>query len=217
MSQDRTEILKAAAAHARGEDPPGLLCSLQSRANGRRSAERDRLVSFAESENLFVTEFPKEVENLSVSGNEHSVDLTVVDGRIRKYTSRGRPAGFTFLLNEDHIPVRLIHALPSEYLERQALQNEIFGDEIGLESVTQRGRFCISQPYRSGELPEVNQVHAFLEAKGFEPRQTQGDELYFLHPDGIMIGDTKPQNWCALSADELIPIDILITDLRDQF
>lgn len=134
--------------------------------------------------------------------------------RVHKFTTKNRPAGNTFLLDSQNRPVRLRHAFVSEYLERLALQNEFFGDDIRLESVSPEGRIHSSQPYRDGTHPDTAEISKFLIEEGFEQLLAPGGDPYFLHPDGILVADEKPQNWMKDDCGRIVPIDLILVDLR---
>ena len=119
-----------------------------------------------------------------------------------------------FVLDTQNRPIRLRHAFASEYLDRLALQNEFFGDDIRLESVSPEGRVHTSQPYREGVHPEPNEINDHLIEEGFEECIAPGGDRYFLHPDGILVADEKPENWMKDELGQMVPIDLILIDLR---
>ncbi|MEM7012774.1 MAG: hypothetical protein AAF585_14965 [Verrucomicrobiota bacterium] len=140
--------------------------------------------------------------------------MNLRDGRVHKYTTKNRRAGSMFLLDDQKRPVRLRHALASEYLERLALQNEFFGDEIKLEAVSPDGSIHTSQPYREGFHPEPREISAHLTAEGFREQTAPGGDPYYVHPDGILVADEKPENWMRDEEGRVVPIDLILMDLR---
>ena len=115
-------------------------------------------------------------------------------------------------------------ATPSQYLDRQALQNEVFGSDLRLEGVNiserpsmiigERGgqpSFVVSQRFiESADArfpkPSEAQITAFLEAHGFDPlpRSYFG---WLRRADGVVLLDARADNF-ILSAEGVVPIDL---------
>ena len=115
-------------------------------------------------------------------------------------------------------------ATPSQYLNRQRLQNDVFNGGIVLEGVNISSKpsmiigepagqpaFVISQPFiespdEDNSTPSESQIAAFLTAHGFEavPGSYFGWQRV---SDGVVILDARRDNF-ILSAEGAIPIDL---------
>ena len=54
-------------------------------------------------------------------------------------------------------------AVPPEYLRRLELQNEMFGDDVRITSMTRGDRFVITQPTLRGAEPSEIEIRDVLE------------------------------------------------------
>jgi hypothetical protein len=114
--------------------------------------------------------------------------------------------------------------LPSEYLDRQALQNEVFGSDLRLEGVNISERpsmiigerpgspsFVVSQRFIIAADPHFPkpaepQIAEFLQAHGFAPLPRS----YFgsvRSADGVVLLDARVDNF-ILSTEGVVPIDL---------
>lgn len=157
--------------------------------------------------------------------SEHEVRYRVEDHRAVKRTWPG-----TFGFIPRRLDGRWVSqpATPREYLFRQALQNDIFGDSIRLEG-TMVGRgpslligqppgglsLVISQPWLDAAdslqpHPSDEEIARYLEERGFEP--LFGTLFGWSNTDyGYVVLDAKADNF-IVTAEGLFPIDLLITD-----
>jgi hypothetical protein len=122
------------------------------------------------------------------------------------------------------------NALPSEYLERMALQSEVFESGFRLEGVNVSDKpsmilgqpqgqpsFVVSQPFidaakPNSASPTLVEIAAFFEAHGFVsmPGSYFG---WVRHRDGVAVVDARPDNF-ILSPVGVIPIDLQMARIR---
>ncbi|HEX5791279.1 MAG TPA: hypothetical protein VFY13_08990, partial [Luteolibacter sp.] len=119
-------------------------------------------------------------------------------------------------------------ATPREYLFRQALQNEVFGDSIRLEAfmlclgpsmlighAPEGLSLVISQPWLDAAdehqpHPTEEQIAEHLLQRGFEP--LLNTFFGWSNTDyGYVVLDAKPDNFIA-TAQGIFPIDLLMTE-----
>lgn len=53
-----------------------------------------------------------------------------------------------------------------------------------------------------------------LVEEGIRQHLAPGGDPYFLHPDGIVVADEKPENWMKDDLGQIVPIDLILVDLR---
>ena len=218
-ARENAAAFRAAARFIRGgesADRPGA------QGAERREREQGRGAEWALAQGRLIHERDLDaITLLSNSTSEHEVRYPSADGRVVKKTWPGFYG---------QIPVwrsgRIERepALPSQYLDRQALQNEVFGSDLRLEGVTISERPSMIIGERSGQpsfvvsqrfieaadprFPKPNeaQLAAFLEAHGFQPlpRSYFG---WLRALDGIVVLDARADNF-ILSAEGVIPIDL---------
>jgi hypothetical protein len=120
-------------------------------------------------------------------------------------------------------------ASPSQYLHRQALQNELFGDQIVLEgAMVSSGpsmligqppgglSLVISQPWLdavdvTNPHPDQSEIATLMQERGFEPLFAS---LYGWksNSNGWVVLDAKPDNF-IITPDGILPIDLLLTEI----
>ena len=115
-------------------------------------------------------------------------------------------------------------ATPAEYLDRQALQNEVFDSTIRFEGINISDKpamiigeeigqpaFVISQKIVGAENPEspiptMPQIAEFMTSHGFESKP--GTHFgWFRKADSVAVMDAKPDNF-ILSREGIVPIDL---------
>lgn len=163
---------------------------------------------------------------LSNSTSEHEVRGEAKDGRVLKRTW---PGFYGQIPEWRGGKLDRRSAMPSEYLERMALQNEVFGSALRLEGVNVSDQpsmilgepsgqpaFVIWQPFiRAATEAEPNPIPsaiaAFMQAHGFEAMP--GSYFGWLRRgDGVAVLDARPDNF-VLSGDGVIPIDLQMARL----
>jgi Serine/Threonine/Tyrosine Kinase found in polyvalent proteins len=100
-------------------------------------------------------------------------------------------------------------ATPLEYLDRLALHNELFGDDMEfLGLVRQRGGLSMvtSQIFLRGEKPAIPQIEAFMAENGF--RRLRGENAYFRAADHLAVFDAHARNF-VLTDGVPVPFDVI--------
>ena len=188
----------------------------------RREREQTRVAEWALAQGRLIHDRELEaIPLLSNSTSEHEVHYPTPDGRVVKKTWPGFYGQIPVWRGDR---VEREPAMPSEYLDRQALQNEVFGSDLRLEGVNiserpsmiigERGgqpSFVVSQRFieaadpRSPK-PSEARIATFLEAHGFEPlpRSYFG---WLRAADGVVVLDARADNF-ILSAEGVVPIDL---------
>ena len=108
-------------------------------------------------------------------------------------------------------------ATPSEYLDRMALQNQIFDDDIKLERVVENdGKpFIItSQPFIKGHPPTQEALDELMTGKGYE-QLTEG--AYYDERAGLLLFDLFPRNAIQTADGRIYPIDPVIQRITPDF
>lgn len=104
-------------------------------------------------------------------------------------------------------------ATPGEYLRRQMLSRELFGDDVEIEAVSGAGdttQVLISQGHLVGQTPTLGQIIDFMDALGFYP----GPNFSYYQPERqIGAFDAQPRNF-MLTPDGVVPIDIILTPIE---
>jgi hypothetical protein len=107
--------------------------------------------------------------------------------------------------------------LPTEYLERLLLQNEVFGDDIRLEGVVHEAihscRIVTSQPAVRGRFAEPAEVAEFFMTRGFESVRHHGRMLWWRRADDILCADTHGGNILVTPEGAMAAIDVPV--MRD--
>ncbi len=167
----------------------------------------------------------KDCQLISAHTAEHEVRYREDDHRAVKRTWPGTFGNIPAELDGQWKPAP---ATPRQYLHRQALQNELFCDEIVLEGAMIDDRpsmiigqpagglsLVISQPWLDASNPECPhpdeaEIAALLKDRGFEPIFAS---LYGWKStdDGWILLDAKPDNFIATAAG-ILPIDLLLTE-----
>lgn len=109
---------------------------------------------------------------------------------------------------------------PYQYLNRLALTNRIFGDDVKWEGVIPEDghiRTVTSQPFYKGEPPSEKETDDKLSGMGFEaktiPSEFYGQEpskVWYRQEDGILLGDVKPANFVKTDDGVIRPIDVIV-------
>lgn len=198
--------------------------------DARLHAEQQRIVFWAEQTGAvrFSDEQIEQIPLLSGDTSEHEVRLPISGKRVFKKTWPGFYGQIPVWREGklDRTP-----ASPADYLERQALQNEVFASDFRLEGINisdkpsmvigqPRGQpsFVVSQGFieaaeTSKPIPSMLQIEEFLKEYGFS--QAPGSYFGWVRDaDGVAIVDAKPDNF-ILSVEGVVPIDLQIARLPD--
>jgi Serine/Threonine/Tyrosine Kinase found in polyvalent proteins len=149
-------------------------------------------------------------------GAEHFIQHAPHEARVIKITY---PAQFglrmRFALRAGTIPkhlgeaIGLMPATPLEYLDRLALHNAIFGDDmlfLGLVRQAKGWSLVTSQVFLRGEKPSIVQIEAFMRENGF--RKLGDENAYFRQHDSLAIFDAHARNFVLVDGIP-VPFDVL--------
>jgi len=149
-------------------------------------------------------------------GAEHFIQHAAGDERLVKVTYPGEYGlRMRLVLPAGTMPDRLSDAIglgpatPLQYLDRLALHNDLFGDDVEfLGLVRQRGRLSmvISQIFLRGEKPEIPQIESFMADNGF--RKAGGENVYFRTEDRLAVFDAHARNF-VLTEGVPVPFDVI--------
>jgi hypothetical protein len=145
-------------------------------------------------------------------GGEHDVYFQKRTQRYLKATRLDRQKGYGIALGS------FTHgATPSEYLDRLALQNRIFNDDIRLERVVNNdGKPVIitSQPTIKGSEPTQGALDELMAGKGCL-KLSEG--AYYDERAGLLIFDLFPRNAIQAADGTIYPIDPVIQRITQDF
>ena len=188
-----------------------------------------RLGILTESDQTW-SDFQEYESNGMAFGTEHVVDWSAEISRVVKLTI---PPGFGLtakvverpavnLRNDPALPathcgVELVKATPLEYLERWIAANDVFGDDVRIESVVQwQGgdvSFGISQPQYHGTPAPDRDIEFFFQAAGWtalrDPSTPAGHQLFYNYGFQVLAIDALPRN-CFLNEGLLLPFDVIL-------
>jgi len=177
------------------------------------AAERQAIVAAGLLPNI---PFPKR-SKIDLEGTEHLV--RVRGGQVEKFQKRD---GWIAIVT-DGGKLGLGEALPSEYLRRLELQNDLFGDSIRVQGLSRRNRFVISQPTLKGGEPKELEISQLLEGEGWRrvpihlqdlPTILMGSAWW--HPqEEIVLLDARKPNF-KKTGFGVLPIDLVLTDMSDE-
>jgi hypothetical protein len=174
-----------------------------------------RLVRWAEQAGCFF----ENLQPLREGGREH--DLTFIEGADLwlKFT---KPAAAGYVVSFEFGSPALQSALPLEYLERLALQNDLFADTvsfIGIGGDRRQPRIITRQPHMAGEAATREEIISMMvDELGFRllpERYSVGyaDSLAFLRHD-VAVFDLRPANVVRTPEGLIAPIDAIPTLLN---
>lgn len=173
-------------------------------------AEQTRLVRWAEENGKLryrhrpLPEFAR--------GGEHLVFYRQSNRRYYKATLAERQQGYGIALGSYSRG-----ASPAEYLDRQAIHNRIFDDDIRLEYVLENKGFpviVISQPGVKGSAPPQPAIDAMMTSKGYE---TFAPGAFYDAAAGLLIFDLLPRNAILTDDGRVFPIDPVIQRIDAEF
>ncbi len=155
------------------------------------------------------------------------VDFFSGSGRVRKIT---KPPGFGLIPFVNSLPVLDLRnpdvasqcrqsiefraATPAEYLQRWLDANEIFSDDVRLESVIEwadgQVSFGISQPQYHGEPAAAREIDHYFMASGWTPIfDSSGHSIFFNYAWQLLAIDVESRN-CYINGGLLLPFDVLL-------
>ena len=145
-------------------------------------------------------------------GGEHQVYFHKRTQRYLKATLLNRQKGYGIALGSQDRG-----ATPSEYLDRLALQNQIFNDDIRLERVVLKsGKPIIrsSQPAIKGTPPTQAALDEMMVGKGYEKL---ANGAYYDERAGLLVFDLFPRNAIQAANGVVYPIDPVIQRITVEF
>jgi hypothetical protein len=190
-------------------------CEAVSRLQGGSTHYQEELGIFrslAETESLFLGALPPELNRApDEEGNEHQVWYPKGSNTVLKATW---PDFFGMLVV--HRPDAEPKASPIAYLERWALHNELFGDDVRLIGAFDSDsglRLIISQPAIAGEPATEEQIRGFFANSGWLPFSIHGETAYFDPSRNVVVSDTHRANLILMADGNLAPIDLRVQPL----
>ena len=208
---DSTGTLNACAHFTRrGRAPAPDHDANHAARESRVVAEQRRLIQWAEENDRLKTRHRSLPE--FARGGEHLVFYRQSNQRYYKATLAERQKGYGIALGSFSRG-----ATPSEYLDRQALHNRIFEDDIRLEYVLENRGFpviVISQPGVKGSSPTQAAIDAMMLAKDFE---AIAPGAYYDCEEGLLIFDLFPRNAILTEDGDVFPIDPVIQRIDADF
>lgn len=207
---DACRTLESASDFTRGSGSPAPDHDADHASRTSRiEAEQQRLIQWAKENGKLV---PSRRHLFFARGGEHEVYFEKCSKRYIKATRLDRHKGYGIALgSHSH------GATPSEYLDRIALQNKIFEDDIRLDLIVEnKGKPIIitSQPAVRGEAPTQDELDGLMVGKGYE-RLTEG--AYYDEEKGLLLFDLFPRNAIQAADEHIYPIDPVIQRITPEF
>lgn len=151
-------------------------------------------------------------------GSEHWVDIDLQTSYVAKITIPPAFGLIPGLIQHRGVierrSIEAVYATPIEYLQRWVASNEIFGDDVRLQSVIQWQdglvSMAISQPQYHGRPAEIREIEAHFKNAGWQRLKPKfGRCLYFNFAYNVITMDAESRN-CYMTKDGLQPFDILL-------
>lgn len=193
-----------------GSDTGGITGTVQV-GEQQEASERQRN-AIAASGLLSHKEFP-EPPAIDAQGTEHAVRF--LGSHVEKYQKRD---AWVPVITPNGL-LGLGSSVPSEYLRRLQLQNDLFGDVIRVTALTRANRFVISQPTLRGGEPSENEIRDVLQNNGWKrvpitlqdlPNQLMGSAWWHDQEDLVLLDARKPN--FKKTDRGVLPIDLIIAD-----
>lgn len=155
--------------------------------------------------------------SIDARGTEHRVRF-----RGRRVEKHQHSSGWTPQLTLQG-KLKLDNALPSEYLRRLELQNQLFGDDIQIIGRTSGNRFASTQPTLKGGEPSENEIRDVLEDAGWTripitlqdlPPPLMGSAWWHDEEEIVLLDARKPN--FKKTEFGVLPIDLILADLTAE-
>jgi hypothetical protein len=203
--------LQSAARQLGGTTPSGGKTPARERRILQGRQERD-LEHWAKEVGCWLN--PEVVlQGFTTGGEEHRICRG--DLHYKKATYPGR-YGFTVILANDQ--PTLVHALPSEYLDRLLLANRVFDDDIRLLGITCEDAGLVivtSQPTIVGDACTAEEMISWFQSRGFSSLAGfsagyRGALSFYRVVDHVAVFDAHPANFLRDRNDIVLPIDAVL-------
>jgi hypothetical protein len=153
-------------------------------------------------------------------GREHDLTYDESSGTCLKFT---KPAKAAYVVDFDLGYPSLAPALPIQYLERQALHNQVFADNIrfvGVAGEPYFRRIVTRQPHIRGRAASWEQIiRLMVDELGFRKlRHNYGigyEDSYGFIRDDVAVFDLRPANVILTESGIIMPIDSIPSRLND--
>ena len=209
VSTDFGKSITQAASIACGNVTPGPDHeSLEPSRLSRVSQEQQRLLTWAKALGKVKRTLPPE----HTRGSEHLVHIDRDNMRVYRSTRHDRHKGYGISLGS-----HTHGATPAEYLDRLAIQNQLFSDDIQFEYLVNKpGGLIIvtSQPFIDGPNPTQTELNGVMAFKGFEQFI---DGAYYKASLGLLVYDLIPRNAKLASDGRACPFDPVIQRIDSEF
>lgn len=165
---------------------------------------------FIKESGLPLLDFPEQ-RSIDTKGKEHSVVFR--GSRVWKYQD-----GPALLPISEAKKLDVREALPSEYLDRLTLQNELFGDDLRVEGILKNGKLVTSQSMIAGGEPIEKEIEARLGDLGWERIPTRFHSLphnlmatAWMHSrEKVVMVDARCPNFKKTKDGEILAIDLML-------
>lgn len=164
-------------------------------------------------------------------GSEHAVQIEPDGKRIRKWTRLAPEGGLGFQIGVGHgwdkaTQQFVAHVgwerrqTPAEYLERIALFNRLFSDDIRFEGYSKKSDGAVvivtSQRLLEGDHPPQADIDRWLADRGFSRVRSAGElPAAYRARDGVVLFDIKPANFIRDPQGRLHAIDVIVSRWDD--
>jgi hypothetical protein len=161
------------------------------------------------------------LQPMKEGGREHDLTHDPITGTWLKFT---KPAAAGYIVSFEFGMPALEPGLPLEYLERLALQNEIFEDQmtfVGIAGEHHRPRIVTRQPDIPGEAADPSEIiHMMTNELGFSTLPEcfvvgYANSLAFIRGD-IAVFDLRPANVVRTLEGIIVPIDSIPVRLDER-
>jgi hypothetical protein len=174
----------------------------------RLAAEEKRLRIWARANRRLTDTLPGE----DARGGEHTVEFDERTQRILRATRPETRLGYGLAYGS-----YLQGATPAEYLDRWAIHNLLFGDDVRIERVVAHAgelRVVTSQPFIRGRDATDAEIRAFMVQGGFDPI---GPGAFHHRAYGVLADDLFPRNAKVSLGGVVLPIDPVMQRVTPEF
>lgn len=157
-------------------------------------------------------------------GTEHFIELEPQIGRVSKITIPGKFGLIPQVKHHESVhstgvrkALEFAAATPLEYLTRWLDANEIFSDDVHLETIVEWAdgslSFGITQPQYHGHPASLREIEAFFTASHWtrihDPSEPGGHIIFYHYGYSTLAVDALPRN-CYIHEGNLLPFDVIL-------